>query len=220
MNPKRPKLPPTNRMFRSIVVMGSGLALSCGGVAQIDGGNGGAPSGSAPGGNSGGASGAPQPTQIGGSSAVSAGYMGSGGSPSISVGGGLQLPGQTAGAAGMGAVANPSCPFSQWDCTNSATEGYCSYGTTYGVQIGTDCFCNPNRPASGADCKPGNTYACRLGVLSSTSDSATPFECSCTPTPPDGSSCDICSTTYGVYDNCTSDTPNDVLCGCAIVLLK
>jgi hypothetical protein len=79
MNPKRPELPATNRMFRTIVLMGSGLALSCGGVAQIDGGNGGTPSGGAPGGNSGGASGAPQPSQIAGSSAVSAGYTGIGG---------------------------------------------------------------------------------------------------------------------------------------------
>lgn len=220
MNPKRPESPATNRMFRSIVLMGSGLALSCGGVARIDGGNAGTPSGGAPSGNSGGASGAPQPSQVAGSSAVSAGYTGIsvGGSLSTGVGGGLQLP--TAGAAGTSAVADPSCPFSQWDCTNSATEGYCSYGATYGVQIGTDCFCNPNRPASSADCNPGYTYACRLGVLSPTSTSNTPFECSCSPTPADGSSCDICSTIYGVYDNCSSDTPNDVLCGCTIILLK
>lgn len=215
MNAKRPESFAANRMFRSIVLMGSGLALGCGGVAQIDGGNGGAPSGS------GGAAGSPQPGQVGGSGNASAGNtaISTGGSLFITIGGGTGLAGAS-GVAGAPAVANPGCPFSQWDCTKSATAGYCSSGATYGVEIGTDCFCNSNRPKSGADCQPGNTYACRSGVLSPTSTGTTPFECTCTPTPADGSSCNICDTVYNGYDDCQTNTPNEVLCGCALVLLK
>ncbi len=214
MNAKRPESPATNRMFRTIVLMGSGLALGCGGVAQIDGGNGGAPSGS------GGAAGSPQPGQVGGSSNASAGNtaVSAGGSLFITIGGGSSVAGAPSGVAGAPAVANPSCPFSQWDCTKSPTAGYCSSGEN--SQIAADCFCNSNRPASGADCKPGYSYACLMGVLTPTSNSTTSYQCSCTPTPADGSSCEICDTVYEVHGECDTNTPNEVLCGCTLVLLK
>jgi hypothetical protein len=212
MNAKRPESPASNHMFHTIVLMGSGLALSCGGVAKIE-----------PGSEPGGASGSSNPTSSAGSSNASAGGstvggdFGVGGTGNIIIGG----PGGAASAGAAGAPIMPNCPFAQWDCTSSATSGYCNYNAVYGIEIGSDCVCNSSRPRTAADCAPGFTFTCLDGVQSgATTD--TPFQCTCAPTPTDGYLCEACGTGYSNADySCQTQTaPEPVLCGCALVVLK
>jgi hypothetical protein len=188
MNAKRPESPASNRMFHTIVLMGSGLALSCGGVAKIE-----------PGSEPSGASGSSNPPSSGGSGNSS---------------------GSAASAGAAGAPIMPNCPFAQWDCTNSATAGFCTYDAVYGIEIGSDCFCNSSRPRSAADCASGFTFTCLDGVQSGATTN-TPFQCTCAPTPTDGYLCEACVSGYNADYSCQTQTASEpVLCGCAIVVLK
>jgi hypothetical protein len=218
MNAKRPESAASNRMFHTIVLMGSGLALSCGGVAKIE-----------PDSEPVGVSGSSNPTASGGSSSASAsgsnatagastvgGGFGVGGTGNIIIG----EPGGAASAGAAGAPVMPNCPFAQWDCSASATSGYCSYGGVYGLEIGSDCFCNSSRPQSAKDCAPGLTFTCLDGVQSGATMN-TPFQCSCVATPTDGYLCEACGSGYdGDYSCQTQTAPETVLCGCALVVLK
>jgi hypothetical protein len=215
MNAKRPESPASNRMFHTIVLMGSGLALSCGGVAKIE-----------PGSEPSGASGSSNPPSSGGSGNSSGsgntvgGDFGVGGTITITVGGPGGAGGSAASAGAAGAPIMPNCPFAQWDCTNSATAGFCTYDAVYGIEIGSDCFCNSSRPRSAADCASGFTFTCLDGVQSGATTN-TPFQCTCAPTPTDGYLCEACVSGYNADYSCQTQTASEpVLCGCAIVVLK
>jgi hypothetical protein len=220
MNAKRSESPASNRMFHTIVLMGSGLALSCGGVAKIEPGGDSEVAGASNTAVSGGSSNASggSGNSIAGASALG-GNVGIGGTGVIIIGPG-GAGGSAASAGAAGAPVMPNCPFSQWDCTNSTTAGYCNYNGVYGLEIGSDCFCNSNRPQSAKDCASGFTFTCLDGVQSgATTD--TPFQCTCAPTPTDGYLCEACGSGYDADYSCQNQTaPEPVLCGCAIVVLK
>ncbi len=213
-----------SRMFRTLVLMGSGIALSCGGRAQEDGGS------SSSGGS--GAAGKPSTGATAGASNGSGGSnTGSGGSGfsgntssafggtgTIGVGGTLGLGGTTSGTAGAAAGGSSNdhptqCPPSQWTCSNS---GDCDYETGW---TPTGCKCDFTRPKTAADCAMGQVFTCR----STSNDGSTPygFDCSCVAADPDARC--TCSSYGGqdFYDQCdTTSVPDTTLCGCAIVLLK
>jgi hypothetical protein len=205
---------PQSRMFRTIVLMGSSMALSCGGAAAENaptnstGGAGGsgnvANAGSSAGSTSGGS-----PTGDGGNGG--GGFAGSG----ISLGGTFSVMGgaTSGGAGGGGAVGPTDCSPSQWSC---AEPSQCLYET--GNQP-TGCTCDPTRPATPAECKAGSAFTC----LRTTAIDGTPsgFKCSCE-TGPD---CNAqCSAAFGQIPGsyeCDMGTLLDTtLCGCAIIFLK
>jgi len=195
-----------SRMFRSIVLMGSGLALGCAGKAEIGGSQGsvGSAGGSVAG--AGAAAGAGAGAGVGGAN---------GGAPvqiPIDVGGAPS----TAGTAGVpaGTAGAPDCPPAQWTCSNPQD---CSYDT--GWTSGA-CKCDPSRPSKSADCKTGQEFVCLSGG-STAADQPRGFQCSCVSP---GSYCS--ETCASVFSNsaytyhCDNSEPGTVLCGCAVVLLK
>lgn len=203
-----------SRMFRTIVLMGSSLALSCGGKAGED---------SPP--TSGGSGGS---TSAGGLFGTSGGGASNGGSAhgGASVGGALSTAGASQGGAvgvggspvgGAAAVAGsggtPDCPAAEWTCTASI----CNYDT--GWQL-ADCKCDPSHPKSASDCKAGQAFVC-LSTSSSAAGPAQGFDCQCVPS---NQSCAAeCTSAYpgkaGQFFDCDAQA-EPVLCGCAIVLLK
>jgi hypothetical protein len=193
-------------MFRSLVLMGSSLALGCGGKASEG--------AAASSGGSADSSGGGNHVAGGGPSAGGAG-SGFAGALSTSAGGTLgmgDVPGY-AGATMGGATTtsgNPDCPPAQWTCISPSE---CSYDTGW---LPGACKCDPSRPLKSSDCKPGQVFVC-----DSTGSPATGFQCACVAS---GSGCDACSAVVsppGSYVECDDQTqPGTVLCGCAVVLLK
>jgi hypothetical protein len=209
--------------FRVLVLMGGGLALSCGGTYSRE--------GDAPTGDAG--------------SASSAGSAGS----SAAASGGGAISG-TAGAAGTGGVAvNPlSCPSEQWDC--SKVLGICYSGTSQVPPSG--CVCDTSRPTSAAACAATDNFVCMQVYLgqynNGTWDGSTHVQCMCVPssvTDSDVACSQLCASmrssvnmagsldecrrpstqTCDASGNCTA-TAADVLrqdgimCGCADISLK
>jgi hypothetical protein len=175
-------------LFRALVLMGGGLALGCGGVAQVDGH--GAESGgpatstaSANGGNAGssnaGSGNASAPITLGQTAGSS-----SGGRPSIDVDPPLV----------------DACPVPQWDCSQLAPS--CMRDLTLGwVQLG--CTCDPTRPLSAKDCAPEQSLFCQRGFgpfEPDTWDYSIHYQCSCGPTPPG-------NVTEAATDTCLQITP-------------
>jgi hypothetical protein len=222
-----------SRMFRTIVLMGSGLALGCGGKAGEDG------SASAGGSGGTGAAGGPFET-LGGASAggtVSSGGSNGGtlnigptggaigvgssaGSSSIggSSGGAMSVGGASPGGAPAvgGSGGTPACPPAEWTCSGPTQ---CDYDTGWQPN---DCKCDASRPKTPADCKAGQVFVC-LGTGSASSNQRQGFECQCVPS---GAGCSAeCAAAYPnlQYGDISCDEqadPNTVLCGCAIVLLR
>jgi len=209
-----------SRMFRTIVVMGSGLAISCGGKAGVDGqtaaGGGGAASAGGASGVSGGGS------VNGGSSSAGSlnlgGYTGGSFGVGGSYGGALSIGGSPAGGTSAvgGSGAAPNCPPAEWTC--SGPEG-CSYDTGW---TPNSCKCDPSHPKTSADCKPGQAFTC-LRTGSVAAKDVHGYDCQCVPA---NSNCGAqCAAAFpnllrGDVSCDTETVPNTVLCGCAIVLLK
>lgn len=207
------------RMFRTIVVMGSSLAVGCGGVAQLNGsseGAGGSAGSSAKGGSGG----------VSGSAQGIGGFPGSGGS-AISVGGTLAFAGSPTimpgiGGAG-GSAGSPSlptaCPPSQWSCSVADGSGFQCNGYNGSFNPVT-CQCDLSRPKSPSDCKPDATYTCLAGD----GVAVTAFQCACTSNAAQACADRCMATThlpdgqgFSCYPNAT---PNEILCGCAVIVLK
>jgi hypothetical protein len=200
-------------MFRAIVMMGSGLALSCGAVAQEDpssntgGGGGSAGNSAAAGSNNSGTGGI---TGVSGS-----GFAGN----SISLGGSLIVgsggSAGTGGARAAGGAPPADCPPSQWLCAGG--DG-CSYDTGWSLE---NCKCDPSRPKSAASCAAGEAFTC----LSTTYGSDKPygFECSCIPSMA-GCTCNQVfgpqAQNRGPLECDVGSVPDTTLCGCAVVVLK
>jgi hypothetical protein len=235
MSSKRPHSSGKNRMFNSIVLMGGGLALGCGGVTKSD--ADGAAGSSAT--THGGASSSPGGvTSTGGSGLVNSGgslIVPPGGAPgyagAIGAGGTLSVAGSPSGggAAGGGFISPLPCPPAQWTC---ATEQSCP--PQGGLQLGTDCTCDPSRPTQAADCK-GLTFVCILAERDTQGNplsASVPYECSCLPaatTAGDScyAACDSAygaarfSCSYGAYSPSGTPTDTDILCSCVtVVVLK
>lgn len=148
-----------HRLFHVLVLMGGGLALSCGGVASLQGN----PDGS-------GVAGAPG--QQGTAGAVSS----SGDTGLASAGanseGQVIAPGVDAG------VTSLPCPPEQWDCTLVLLR--CG-GQLHGADLPAGCSCAPERPQSAADCAANETLLCVPAYQSATGKKLR-IQCACVPT--------------------------------------
>jgi len=205
-----------SRMFRTMVLMGSSLALSCGGVAQEDATkttNGGSSAGGKTAtGTAGASSGG-----TGGTTSASAGAATSvGGTLTLGTGGSeIVIPtggqGGTAGAGGA-IVVPTDCPPSQWACTD---DNGCDYESGW---VPANCKCDPSRPKSAASCAAGQVYICR--ETSYGSDKPYGFECTCVTPTNTYCSCYDAYPSPGQYSCDTQSMPDTTLCGCAVVVLK
>jgi hypothetical protein len=202
-----------HRFFHAMVLMGSSIALGCGGETSqnpADTGAGGANASTA------GASGASS-TSSGGAGASDSTALGAAGST-----GGAQLtvPGNTGGGGGTStggsALAAFPCETQKLECPRVSCTGP-------GFVIANDCKCNPDRPSSALDCAPNEALVCRDGRATEDGQglpSSAPFECECRV--PESDCRLTCAKAYGVTDSTCGSGPNaaDLLCGCALVLLR
>jgi len=218
-------------LFRALVLMGGGLALSCGGVAR----------------------GEPDPTPLSsaGSSGASGGTVapGSGGATVITPPGPVITIGGGTSTVDAGVPVPLACPPEQYDCDLS-TLNFCVLDLNSALAAGA-CVCNPSRPKSVKDCKPNENLVCMIASLDgaplTTWDGSVNAQCSCIPSPIPATYNDCYSTcekafpevnpnwarcvlpnpcTYDASGACTA-TPADVLyqdgilCGgCANIGLK
>ncbi len=227
-------------LFRALVLMGGGLALSCGGVARTE--------RDAP--ESGGSSGATTETGGAGPSVVITVPGGAtsttDGGGGISVGPGMPVPpklGPYTGTLG--------CPSEQWDCSANMPTG-CSLDLT-ALQAAGSCACDPSRPTSAKACKANENFVCLQGYAGSmesvpaTWDYSVHVQCACiaSPTPATYDSCDTaCRQAYPNRDtawfrcllpspcsdyqadgSCTATSADvlrqdGIMCGCADIGLK
>jgi hypothetical protein len=214
-----------HRFFRTMVLMGSSLALSCGGATEESkstsaGGSGGGGSGGAGGKGGGGSGGSGGASGRGGTGGSVMG--GTGGSGGIIVGG-------SGGVAGMPPVdAGPfECHPAQWECGDQLSL---CHNDVQGWTLPANCGCNHMRPLSSADCPNGTERVCFLGGYDSAGRvlrEQVPFQCSCQPK---HELChEECAPAFGINSqtserfNCGFDDPDasvrEVLCGCAVVVL-
>ena len=167
-------------LFRTLVLMGGALALSCGGVARSESGLGeaGAPTSNGGGGSAG------APTTLAGAPSV-------GGSSEV---------------VDAGPPLDAECPFPQWDCSKSAPA--CYRDISHGLAA-TGCFCNRARPATLADCSPNEVLLCQQGYVQSLSgesyragtwDGSVHIQCSCFAT-------SIPASAQLAYDECLKTFP-------------
>jgi hypothetical protein len=234
------------RFFRAMVLMGSRLALACGGesiaAGGADGGTGNAEDGGSANGGSGGTGISGTSAGVGGIIMVTGGASSSGGTgtsgssgTSQGVGGTIPIAGNTStgGTAGTGPVVVPNldCSSDLWSCPE--VEQCTNSSNAY--TLPENCKCDFGRPASGAECSSG-----RRVCLMATSDQdgnpfpgPVPFQCTCAS---EATSCRTsCHVAFpdGDGHDCTDpiDTRvapadpvgpggSDILCGCSYVFLK
>jgi hypothetical protein len=178
-----------------MVMMGSSLALSCGGATAED---------------------LPKPSGTGGSG----GTGGTGGSGGLLPGtGGIA---GTGGLVGTGGRIEPQpCVPAQWDC--SANPPAC-YGDGVALPEDCPCDASRPKSADDCGegqsfiCLDG-----MYTVDGESLPEAVPFECSCVPEQTYcGLACDAAFPAYG-YDLSCRENPNgegDILCGCAVIVLR
>jgi hypothetical protein len=213
--------------FHTMVVMGSALALGCGGESRstaqgasggtagmnTDGAGGGAGNGGTGGGAIAGGAGT-------GALGGGAGLGGSGGS------GGVIMVG-TGGSAGMAPA--PDCPTPQWACQNGGCNSYDLTDTA------SECTCDASRPKTPADCDSDQTMVCLDGARYNASGNVVleqvPYECKCIERQTDcTAACLVADAAWnrgGYTSSCMNDDPTaaldpgePVLCGCAPIVLK
>jgi hypothetical protein len=207
--------PSRHRFFKTMVVMGSGLALGCGGVSEKDSKPGDGDGGSN---NSGGSSSSGGSSNTGGSIATGGG-LSTGGAVGA---GGTFASGGSAGTANGGVggaiIPTPNCPTTQWaspDYPQCAPNGD-------GFVLPANSVCDPSRPVSADDCAAGQVFAC-LEATAYADGTAfpepKPYGCECVP---DSASCrDECGAIYSVDASChEGESPASILCGCAVIVLK
>lgn len=204
----------SHRFFHAMILMGSSLALGCGGDTT-----GGSDSSSAGSSGAGGSDGSGASGNSGGSSAGSA-NAGTGG---VMIGtGGSSL----AGSAGTNAGPEPiepgpfACPPEQFAC-DSPTSISCGFDLQ-GYALPQDCPCDEARPTSIMDCQAGEAFVC----LNATTNHAgvpftqnVPFDCRCVPR---GECWSECYAAFQADLSCDPEaqTPTGTLCGCAVIVLK
>jgi hypothetical protein len=169
--------------FRALVLMGGGLALSCGGRAEdsraANYSSAGAAS-SAGGASNGGSAGT---TTVVVYTPSSAGALSVAGAPSV-----MPLP-------------EPDCPYAQWDC--SAIEPVCYLAlASLTDPIASKCVCDSKRPVTANDCGKDESLVClqaywQDGTLPGTWDNQVHVQCSCVKSPTPVDSCNTaCSTAF------------------------
>ncbi|MEP7050826.1 MAG: hypothetical protein ABJB12_10750 [Pseudomonadota bacterium] len=160
-------------LFRALVLMGGGLALSCGGVARTE---------PDPLGSSGAGSGASGFHSVPGASGATT--TGPGGSATITIGGFTSDPGGS--AAGGGEPAPLDCPTEQYVC-KSIYDDYCGEVDLSSALAMGACVCDRFRPTSIKDCKPNENIFCRQGYLPGatprTWDGSIHVQCACIQSP-------------------------------------
>lgn len=145
----------SSRLFRTLVLMGSSLALGCGGVAERSAGEG----------------------------SGSGGVTGSGGTHLGS--GGVPMPDEPMSTGGLPTlVPGPfDCEPAQLTCT--MVSDYCYRNDQLdmsGVQLPDSCVCDGEKPLSVEDCAEGEIFVCRRAVLDSLQrrfDRTVDFDCRC-----------------------------------------
>jgi len=204
--------------FRTMVLMGSSLALSCGGMAE-DGSSGADGSGGSddPGGG-GGTPGAGGGTGVGGTA------LGTGGQGIIIL---LPSTGGTSGVGGFGGAYPTDCPTMQLSCVAESISRECGNGRYLILPAG--CECDPTRPQSRRDCAQDEDFVC-LGasesVAGETFDEVVPYACECVPASATGcnSVCDLRTgqprTNFCEGPEASLPDLDAYLCGCALTVLK
>jgi hypothetical protein len=207
--------------FRTMVLMGSSVAMSCGGMTQGDGSGGSSSSGAGPNGTgSGGA----------GSGGAGSGGAGSGGLP-VGAGGAIIIDPGTGGEGyyAWGGAFPTDCPTTQLACVGS--KGCSQYDYGY-LTVPGSCVCDSERPESAEDCAEGEGFTCLVGsedAYGRRIDPPIAYNCECVVEDADWNGycfgfCDAHSDSYG-SSNCTEpgETQEDLqayLCGCAVTILK
>jgi hypothetical protein len=202
-----------HRLFAAIVLMGTGLAAGCGGIAERE----------------------REVTVAGGPSANTAGSTGatSGGTGVTGTGGAVQTP--PISIAGTMSFPEPEpnpppllpvepgpfiCPPQLWDCTTTA----CDYDTL-GLLLPQGCGCDDKRPLSASDCEAGQAFTCQKATATSDGRPFTkpvPFSCACVPKIDTwcNSACFAAYESFGDVRCESSEDELSILCGCAIPYLK
>jgi hypothetical protein len=192
-----------HRLFAAIVLMGSGLAVGCGGISagerQEDGGG--------------------NPGPAGGGSGTTTSGTGSGAGGPIFVPSGGNEPGTGTMPIAPVKPGPFACPPQQWSCTRNE----CGL-VANGWALQDDCACDDSRPLDAADCAAGKVFLCLEAT--STSDGrplteTVPMSCVCA----DKAAyfcANECDVAYGQSDlQCRGDESQlSALCGCAYVYLK
>jgi hypothetical protein len=194
--------------FHTMVVMGSALALGCGGMSSSvepeRTGSGGSGGGGGKGGSGSGAG-------SGGSTGSTGGTSGTGGTLIISAG---------TGNAGPIEPGPFKCTPAQWVCSDDSVR---CYGRGYGLP--NDCGCDASRPTSPADCPAGEVFVCRDGTHTHEGVEYTKhvlFDCQCVK---EQVNCETaCNLLYPDSGTCVEQFEQtggkSVLCGCAVVVLR
>jgi hypothetical protein len=187
----------SHRLFAAIVLMGTGLTLGCGGVAERSG------TGS---------------TSSGGSSTGSTSSGGSNvaGGATLTIGGGPTL---VPPDPPVPVVPGPfECPPQRWNCAELA----CGL-VANGWALPDACECDPLRPEKASDCAAGKVFVCRSGT--STADGTpfteqVPFDCHCVDKAMHLCQ-NECQSAYGLNgSSCVEEQDHSALCGCAVVYLR
>lgn len=225
-----------------MVLMGSALALHCGGmsvrrVGDQEGTGGTDATGDSGKGGTGGSNGTGTvgkggttatgsgggPMSTGGSGGT---HSGSGGSTPALGGTGGSIPGGgmggsvhagSGGSSGMssGAAGVPSvrqCRTSQWECDPITCAGG-QYASP------EHCECDAERPESAEDCEPGQAFVCHAGGATADGVPTILFSCSCmTPATDCNATCRVFAPQATCLSESQSPGEHTVLCGCLISL--
>jgi len=197
-------------LFRALVLMGGGLAVGCGGVAQggapvdTDTASAGSASGGAP--NGGTAS-----DIVLSNLAGSANVVGAAGASS-----------QAAAGAGSNNPYDPSCPYAQWDCSSAATSEFCRLNLqSKGDPRASGCVCDTSRPTSAFACKSEEAFVCRQAYppyvatqpWPTTWDRSLHVQCACVPAPQPKYECSAtCASAFSGTGATQCSLPNDTAC--------
>lgn len=219
--------------FRAMVLMGSSIAVGCGGnvkqqeSGRIGDGSGGSGGSSNGGSMSGGTSSGGVSVQPAGGTTSRGGATQNGGARSTggtksSAGGTTSI--MTTASGGTISIVAPDasvapCAPAQWDC--SAIELDCAQ-VAAGYRIpSTPCACDSKRPISPEDCPAGQKRLCQTFVRDTRGMAISlPFGCTCVAA---GPSCETaCADTPPArwQNGCISDTADNYLCGCTVVVLR
>ena len=205
-----------HRLFAAIVLMGTGLAVGCGGMAeggrQVSGG--GAPQDdSTTGGIRTGATTPSGGTGVGAATSTG-GTSNIGNPPMLNTGGVTPAP----------EAVEPGpfkCPPEQWSCVSTQ----CDYSSPGWKLPDESCGCDLSRPLGPSDCEPGQVFVCQH--VTSTADGrplTKPVALSCTCVQKTMYFCSSeCDGVYSDQEHLTcigSEDELSALCGCAVVYLK
>ncbi|MES1185809.1 MAG: hypothetical protein ABUL60_18495 [Myxococcales bacterium] len=196
-----------HRLFAAIVLMGTGLAVGCGGISETQG-----PLGSS-GRTSVASAGSGSTTSSGGGDSVGPATS-TGGAPHIDIG--TTMGGTAPATIEPGPFA---CPPQQWACVSAD----CDYQSA-GWKLPDSCPCDPKKPLSASDCQPDQLFLCQHATANAEGRVfTTPVPLSCTCVPKSTYVCRTeCEVAYGRPDLAcvTSDDQLSATCGCAVIFLK